>query len=313
MKKVSIIIPVYFNEASIAETIDRVITVKTPNAEKEIILVDDGSEDESWAVIKECQNRIKEATIIGVKLIKNYGSMNAVSAGFEQATGDCGILLTADLQDPPELIKKMYHEWVNGYKTILAIRRNRTDSFFTKLFAKLYYILVRLFVFKDYPFGGFDYFLIDKEIIDHINRLQEKNTNLLCLIYSLGYRTKMIEYTREPRKKGESRWTFAKKVKLFIDTFIGFSYIPIRFMSFIGFMVSMISFAFGVYQIALKLLMDIPIQGYATIITTILFLGGIQIFLFSILGEYIWRTLDEVRRRPNYIIEKVKTSTQKTC
>ncbi len=310
--KISIIIPVYFNESTIAETVDRVVGVETPMAEKELILVDDGSGDNSWSVIQECQKRVTEAKVIGVKLIKNYGSMSAIAAGFEQTSGDCGILLTADLQDPPELIREMYDEWVNGYKTILAVRKDRVDSFFTKLCAKLYYILVKLFVFKDFPAGGFDYLLIDREVIDQINRLKEKNTNLLCLIYWLGYPTKMIKYARVLRKEGKSRWTFAKKVKLFIDTFIGFSYIPIRFMSFIGFIVAMIAFAFGVYQIALKILMDVPIQGYSTIITTILFLGGIQIFLFSILGEYIWRTLDEVRKRPKYIIEKLKTSEQKT-
>lgn len=302
INKISIIIPVYFNVDSLQETVNKALDVETPEAKKEILLIDDGSLDQSWELIESLEKKHNE--VHGIKLLKNYGSMIAIMKGIQNASGDCMVILTADLQDPPELIKKMYNEWLKGYKTVLAVRTNREDSFTTKLYANLYYKLVRLFAFKDYPKGGFDFVLFDKVVANHLINMKEKNTNPLMQIYWLGYNKSILHYERKEREFGKSRWTLKKKLKLFSDSFIGFSYVPIRMMSVIGAIVAFGSLCFAIYQLLLKLFFDVPVQGYTTIMITILFLGGLQISLFSILGEYIWRVLDQVRDRPDCIVEK---------
>ena len=164
---------------------------------------------------------------------------------------------------------------------------------------------MRRIALPDYPTGGFDFFLIDRQIIEELNRIQEKNTNIMTLIYWLGFKPIMIPYIRRSRKKGKSRWTFAKKVKLFVDTFVGFSYYPIRALSLLGLLVAIGSFLYGLYIFFYWLTFGIPVQGYVPIMLVITFTSGIQMTMLGILGEYLWRTLDEVRRRPPYVIDEI--------
>jgi dolichol-phosphate mannosyltransferase len=240
-----------------------------------------------------------------VKLTRNFGSMAAIQAGFRVASGDCVGMISADLQDPPELFLEMLKHWENGSKAVLATRQDRDDSPTQKYFSNTYYSLIRRFAIDGYPNGGFDFFLVDAQVIDELNRIQEKNTNLMTLIYWLGYKPVMLPYIRRKRTKGKSRWTLAKKIKLFIDTFVAFSYFPIRILSVLGLLVAMGSFLYGAFVLAYWFLFGIEVKGWVPIIVVLSFTSGIQMSMLGVLGEYLWRTLDEARRRPPFVIDEI--------
>ena len=214
-------------------------------------------------------------------------------------------MISADLQDPPELFLEMLQYWEQGSKAIFAVRQDREEPFLSKFFSNTYYSLVRKIALPDYPNGGFDFFLVDRQIIEELNRIQEKNTNIMTLIYWLGFKPIMIPYIRRNRKKGISRWTMAKKVKLFVDTFVAFSYYPIRALSLMGLLVAIGSFLYGIFILFYWALFGIAVQGYVPIMLVITFTSGVQMTMLGVLGEYLWRTLDEVRRRPPFVIDEI--------
>jgi len=306
MKKFSIVIPVYFNEQNLPDTIPKLLELKEklPNYELELIFVDDGSKDKSLEILlekkKEYPNIIKV-----VKLTRNFGGPNASHAGFSVATGDCVGKISADLQDPPELFIDMIKYWEKGAKATFAVRKDRKDPLFSRVLSNFYYVLIRKFAIQDYPKGGFDFLLIDKEIVKKIVDIKEKNTNINTLIFWLGYDYVTIPYTRIVREKGKSKWTFSKKIKLFIDTFVAFSYFPIRLSSVLGVFFAVTSFVYGLFIFSGWLGGRIQIEGWTTIIILLAFTAGIQMIMIGILGEYLWRTMDETRKRPKYVIDKV--------
>jgi dolichol-phosphate mannosyltransferase len=247
--------------------------------------------------------------ILIVKLARNFGAFAAVQAGFKKATGDCVGVIMADLQDPPELFIEMIKNWEKGIKAIFAVRRERQDPKLAKFLSYTYYIIFRRFAITGYPKGGFDFVLIDRQIVNEINRISEKNTNIMTLIYWLGYEHVVIPYTRKRREKGESKWTIGKRIKLAIDSFIGFSYFPIRLLSGLGLMFAFAAFIYGGAVIYKWWIGKIPVEGWTALMIVIIFLGGVQMIMLGVLGEYLWRILDQSRRRPPYVIDKVFDST----
>jgi len=245
-------------------------------------------------------------------LTRNFGSMAAIQAGFTVATGDCVGVIAADLQDPPELFLEMIRHWEKGKKAIFAIRQDREEPALQKFLSNGYYSLVRRFAIQDYPSGGFDFLLVDRQVVEEVNRIREKNTNFMTLIYWLGFKPILIPYTRKGRKKGKSRWTLRKKIKLFSDTFIGFSYFPIQLFSVIGVIVAIAAFLYGVYILVYKLVYGIDLEGWVPIMVILTFTAGLQMTMLGILGEYLWRTLDEARGRPIYVIDEVFNSSTKS-
>ncbi|MDX9865441.1 MAG: glycosyltransferase family 2 protein, partial [Anaerolineaceae bacterium] len=209
MKKFSIIIPIYYNEPNLPVTIPRLIEIgeEIKNYLFELIFVDDGSGDRSLEILLEFQAKHPEIIKV-VKLSRNFGSMSAIQAGFEVSDGDCVGMTTADLQDPPELVLEMLQHWENGVKAVFAVRQDRREPFLGKWLANLYYYFIKLFAVPEYPNGGFDFFLIDRQIVEEIVKIREKNTNLMTLIFWLGFKPIMIPYTRQARQLGKSRWTF---------------------------------------------------------------------------------------------------------
>ena len=302
--KLSIVVPVYFNELNIPHTVPRLQSLqeRLPNWDLELIFVDDGSQDKSIELLLE--HRIRDPRIKVIKLSRNFGSMSAIQAGLRYATGDCIGIIAADLQDPPELFVDMIEHWGNGKKVILATREDREESFSQKLFANTYYYLLERYALKNYPKGGFDFLLIDRQVADEVVSIEEKNTNVMSLIYWLGHDQETIPYVRQERKFGKSRWTLAKKVKLFVDSFVSFSYTPIRFMSIIGIITALLSFLYGVFVVVNFFIGSINLQGWSTIIALITFLLGIIMVMLGIIGEYLWRILDESRKRPNYVVDE---------
>jgi dolichol-phosphate mannosyltransferase len=306
MKTFSIIVPVYYNELNLPETIPQLLGLsqEMPGYHLELVFVNDGSGDRSLDILLAYRSKDPE-TIKVVNLTRNFGSMAAIQAGFTVTGGDCVGMISADLQDPPELFREMLRHWENGSKAIFAVRQDREDASLQKLLSNSYYSLIRHFAIKDYPNGGFDFFLVDRQVIEELNKIQEKNTNIMTLIHWLGYPSIMIPYIRRSRKKGNSRWTLAKKIKLFIDTFVAFSYFPIRALSLTGLLVAIGSFLYGMFILFYWLTYGIPVQGYVPIMLVITFTSGIQMTMLGVLGEYLWRTLDEVRRRPPFVIDRV--------
>jgi len=303
--KLSIVIPVYFNELNIPHTVPRLQNLQMimPEYDLEFIFVDDGSKDKSFSLLKmarETDSRIKV-----IKLSRNFGSMNAIQAGLIHATGDCIGIISADLQDPPEMFKEMVLKWQEGKKVVMATRADREESASQKAFSNTYYYLLEKYALKGYPKGGFDFVLIDKQVAKEVTSIHEKNTNVMGLIYWLGHDTEMMPYVRQERKLGESKWTLSKKIKLFIDSFVSFSYSPIRFMSFIGFVTACLSILYGLFVIVCNISGIIDMEGWTTIIALITFLLGIIMVMLGIIGEYLWRILDESRGRPAYVIDEV--------
>ncbi|MGG3309177.1 glycosyltransferase family 2 protein [Paenibacillus lautus] len=302
--KFSIVVPIYFNELNIPYTIPRLQRLEQiiPNCDFEYVFVDDGSKDKSLQLLIEA--REKDQRIKVIKLSKNFGSMSAIQAGLKYATGDCVGIIAADLQDPPELFEKMLEYWKSGKKVVLGTRSDREESISQKIFSNTYYYLLRKFALKGYPEGGFDFLLVDRQVVNEILEIREKNTNIMSLIYWLGHEREYIPYVRQERKLGKSRWTLSKKIKLFIDSFVSFSYTPIRFMSLIGVLTAVLSFIYGVFVVVSTLFGIIELQGWTTIISLITFLLGIIMIMLGIIGEYLWRILDESRDRPSYVVDE---------
>jgi dolichol-phosphate mannosyltransferase len=307
MAKISIVIPCYFNEENIPVTSNELIKNESlfeENVEFEYILVDDGSKDNTWNELVKFQSQFPDKVKV-VKLASNVGSYNAFLAGLHYATGDCNVLLTADLQDPPELIPKMFQYWSKGIKLVIANREDREESLGQKLFSNFYHSLIKKFAIKDVPSGGFDLVLFDKQLRDHLIQINEKNTNQIYLLAWLGYDYVNIPYTRRKRDIGRSRWTISKKIKLFIDSFVSFSFMPVRLITILGCVFGLIGFAYALFIVIAKLTGNVPIQGWATNMIVLLLVSSFQMISLGVIGEYLWRTLDASRNRPNFIVDKV--------
>lgn len=306
MKKISIVVPVYFNEANLPDTIPQLLSLaeKLSGYSLELVFVDDGSGDNSLKLLLDYRSQ-NPGQIKVVKLTRNFGSMSAIQAGFTVATGDCVGMISADLQDPPEIFLDMIAHWEKGNKAVFAVRQDREEPVVQKSLSNLYYSFIRKFALADYPNGGFDFFLVDRQVIADLNRIREKNTNIMTLIYWLGYKPVMIPYVRRQRSKGRSRWTFAKKIKLFIDTFVAFSFFPIRILSLIGLLVAIGSFLYGAFVLFYWYFFGTVVRGWVPTILVLSFTSGIQMAMLGVLGEYLWRTLDEARNRPPFVIDAI--------
>jgi len=307
----SIIVPVYFNELNIPDTVPQLLALQTslPDYSLELVFVDDGSRDQSLAALRDFQRRFP-STIRVVKLTRNFGSMAAIQAGLTVARGDCVGMIAADLQDPPELFVEMLRHWERGIKAVFAVRADREESRLQTFFSNSYYALMRTFALPEYPSGGFDFFLIDRQVVERVIDIREKNTNVMSLVFWLGFEPVAIPYVRRARQKGKSRWTLSKKIKLFIDSFVAFSYAPIRFLSAFGLIIALSAFLYAAYVVYLWLARGIPVKGYAPIVILLALTSGIQMTMLGVLGEYLWRTLDESRRRPAFVIDEVFTEAE---
>ena len=312
-KTISIIVPVYFNEPNLPDTVPQLLALgeKLTGYRLELIFVDDGSGDKSLVILLDYQKRFPKQIKV-VTLTRNFGTMAALQAGLTVASGDCVGVIAADLQDPPELFLEMTRHWEGGVKAIFAVRSDREESFLQKTFSNLYYALVRRFAVPGYPAGGFDFFLADRQVIDEVNKIHEKNTNLMTLVFWLGFQAVLIPYVRRKRTKGKSRWTLGKKIKLFVDTFASFSYFPIRLFSFLGIIYAILSFSYGVFIFIAWLTFGIEVQGWVPMMLVLTFTAGLQMTLLGILGEYLWRTLDESRGRPLFVIDTIYDETNES-
>jgi dolichol-phosphate mannosyltransferase len=307
MSKISIIIPCYFNEENIPVTSNVLLETEPlfpEGTQFEYVFVDDGSKDRTLESLKRFYQQCPEKVKV-IKLAGNVGSYNAIVAGMEYATGDCCVVLTADLQDPPELIPQMFDHWQNGIKLVIANRSNRNDGFISDLLSKFYYLLFTKMAFKNFPKGGFDLVLFDRQLKEEVLKIKEKNTNSLSLLLWLGYEYVCLPYERRKREIGTSRWTFSKKLKLFIDTFVAFSFFPIRIISVSGILLGLGAVVYALFIVTAKIFGFVPVKGWSALMVTFLFVSSFQMIALGILGEYLWRCLDASRNRPMYVVEEV--------
>ena len=304
MSKLSIVIPVYYNEKNLNPLYEDLLEkVLCKIDDYEIIMVDDGSGDGSWEKMKMIAQRDKNVTLI--KLSRNFGSHAATLAGMLKATGDCAICKAADLQEPSELILEMYESWQRGNKVVLAIRSDREEKASQKFFSNTYYWLIKKYALPDMPKGGFDCFLIDRKVIEVLRLFDEKNSALTLQVLWAGFQRDCIYYVRKERKIGKSKWTLSKKIKLVIDSLMSFSYYPIRFISGLGGIIFIGTSLYSIYLIFAKIVFGISVQGFTTLAILILFSFGTIMLTLGILGEYIWRGFDAARKRPIYIIDQI--------
>jgi len=270
----------------------------------EIVMVDDGSEDSSWDIMN--QIREMDANVRLVKLSRNFGEHAALLAGLSVCTGDCAVTKQADLQEDSTLILEMYESWKKGNKVVLAVRRSRDESKVKVFFADMYYAIVRKFVNKNMPVGGCDCYLIDRKVIEVLQLLDEKNSSLTLQVLWAGFKTDRVYFDRKDREKGVSRWTFAKKFKLVMDSMMSFSYMPIRFMTYVGVVFNILAVILFVSVVVEYFTVGTPIAGWPSLMCVVLCSAGLILAMMGILGEYVWRALDAARKRPPFIIDEVK-------
>jgi len=307
----SIVIPVYFNEGSLLptlETIEREVIAKNPERVFEVIFVDDGSGDGSLDVLLEVQ-RQKPRLVRVIKLTRNFGQVNALLAGFSIARGRCVIPISADMQDPPQLMNDMLQAFFSeGYEVVICQRAGRDESWYRAVTSRIFYWLMRRLCFRNMPLGGFDYVLLGRRSIDFLVRSREAHPFFQGQVLWPGFKTKFLEYHRRERLHGKSRWTFWMKLTALLDGVIAYSYFPIRCMSVIGILVALLGFLYAAIVLGARLLVGNPIQGWAPLMIVILMLGGLQLVTIGVVGEYLWRVLAQARGRELFIIDAIYSS-----
>lgn len=303
INKISIIIPVYYNEDNLVPLyedlkenfIDRI------DYDYEIVMVDDGSKDNSINVMKMLKLRDDKIKII--KLSRNFGSHAAMLCGLNNCSGNCAVIKCADLQEPTELIIEMVDQWQKDNNVVLAVREGREESKSREMFANMYYSMVKHLALPNMPNKGFDVYLLDRKVIDTISRMDERNSALTGQVLWSGFSTAYVYYVRKKREVGKSRWTLKKKIKLVMDSLFSFSNIPIVAVE-VGGAVSLIgAVVWIIVELILKVLGHITIPGWTLLMIFQLFSFGVIMLTLGILGEYLWRTFDASRNRPTYIVE----------
>jgi dolichol-phosphate mannosyltransferase len=306
---ISIVTPAFNEEQNLPLLYERLRAVmETLAVEWEWIVVDDHSRDSTFALLTALAHR--DPRVKGVRFARNFGSHTALAFGLQHAKGRCVTAIAGDLQDPPECIVELLEEWKKGAQVVWAARQAREGvGLATTLPARVYYwIMKNVARIHDMPANGADFFLVDRKVVDAFCAFPESNVSILALLSWMGFRQVTIDYDKKARIHGRSGWTLKKKLKLLVDSVTSFSYVPIRFMSYVGFLVAALGFVYAVIVIA-NSLRGRPVEGWASLMVVVLVIGGIQMLMMGVLGEYVWRSLDEARRRPRYIVEDTTSSS----
>lgn len=308
--KISFIIPVYRNEGSIAITYDKLTgLMQRLGHDYEFVFINDGSDDGSMDEILSLYNKDNNVKVISFS--RNFGQAAAIIAGYREVTGDASVNMSADLQEPVELIEEMIARWQQGNEIVICHRIDREDSFIANNASKIFYKMMQ-YANPKMPKGGFDFILMDRKALDAINQIDERNRFIQGDILWLGFSTVFIPYSRLKRTIGKSQWTLAKKLKYFIDGLLNTSYIPIRLMSLLGICFSAFGFLYALVIAYNRFINNTPFIGWAPIMIIILIIGGLIMLMLGIIGEYVWRTYDETRKRPLYIIKDKFTRDEET-
>lgn len=304
---VSILIPVLNEEDNVSAMMERFNELEQRHNKYsiEFVIVDDGSTDTTVDKIRDLSP--DNLSIQLISFSRNFGSHAAISAGLEKCLGKCAIILGADLQEPPELVDQFLERFEAGDEVVWGIRNNRAVGGLGGLVSRAFSALFHRYSdIKSYPAEGPSGFLITRNVIEVVITMPERHRNVLGLIAWAGFRQTRVSYDQDPRLAGESKWTRKRLLKLAVDSFVQFSSAPIRAMSYIGAVTALLGFAYAIVIAIRALLSDWGPSGWATVTVLILVLGGIQLITLGVLGEYIWRGVDETRSRPLFVIRSAE-------
>ena len=302
MKKVTVLVPCYNEEDSLPLFYDSICATMNghPQYEWELLLVNDGSRDNTLQIMRNLRSR--DGRVSYIDLSRNFGKERAMLSGFDYATGDCLIIMDADLQDPPELIPQMLRYWEDGYEDVYAKRRDRgKESFLRKAFSLAYYHILQKTTKIEVLQNVGDFRLLDRCCIDALKQLRESERYTKGMFCWIGFRKKEILFDRGDRIAGKSSWNFFSLFALAVEGITSFSIAPLRLATIVGILVSIAAFIYMIFIFIKTLVYGDPVQGFPTIMIVMLFLGGVQLCCLGIMGEYIGRIFNETKNRPTYI------------
>lgn len=297
--RLSIVIPAYNESGNIGELYDRLKKAQKEFEKPfEIIFVNDRSTDDTLEIMRSLASTDRSLKVIG--LSRNFGHQIAIKAGLGFVTGDAAVVMDADLQDPPELIEKLAEKWAEGYQVVYAVRKTRKEGFFLRMLYSSFYRLLKRMSKIDMPLDAGDFCLMDKKVVDIIAAMEERSPFIRGLRSWVGYDQIGVEYDRQERFGGRSKYTFFKLMRLALDGIVSFSDVPLRMAAIFGFAVS----GTAVLQIILLFIKRLPVPGTTLIAVLVLFMGGVQLITIGILGEYMARIYEESKRRPPFLIKE---------
>jgi glycosyltransferase involved in cell wall biosynthesis len=300
----SVVVPVYQNEANLSSAIPALLSLRERIGDRtlELVLVDDGSSDGSYEILRDFAKRYPE-TIRVVRLSRNFGQTPAIQAGLKFARGDCVGIISADLQEPHEVFVDMLREWERGAKFVIGERRAREEPRAHQRVSGIYWTLIRKLAFADFPPLGYDFCLLDRQLVADINQINEKNSSIFVLLYWLGYRPVRIPITRKVRDGGTSQWRSWRKISFTLDTLIGFTYFPARLITVLGIVTAFACLAYLAFLLTVWALYQSAPPGWMTVTGLLTLLGAMLLFSLGIVSEYLVRILDEARKRPPYVVD----------
>ncbi|MFA6432054.1 MAG: glycosyltransferase family 2 protein [Candidatus Margulisiibacteriota bacterium] len=297
--RLSIIVPVYNEEGNLEELYRRIKSSLTHS--HEIIFIDDGSNDNSFKTLSSLHE--KDPVVKVIRFSRNFGHMFALSAGLDFAAGEAAITLDADLQHPPEIIPKLIQKWEDGYDIVNTIRKETKDADLIKeQGANLFYWLANKMTKNKLSPGSADFRLLNRKAVDSLNQFHERARFLRGLISYVGFNQAFIEYKAEARTAGKSKYSFHKMLSFALDGITSFSTFPLRLATYLGLATAFLAFVYLIYAIFVRMFTNQAIEGWASVLTAVLFIGGIQLIFLGIIGEYLGRVYEETKGRPLYII-----------
>lgn len=298
----SVIIPIYNEEENIPELYRRLTNVMEKLGAFEIIMVDDGSSDKSWQIIKDLHE--KDSRVKGLSFSRNFGHHIAITAGLDYAKGETIILMDGDLQDPPEEIPKLLKKFNEGYELVYGIRKEKKDSILKRFASFVFWWFINSFSGINIPRNQTLLRIFDRKILEVLNSMRERSRFIHGMIAWTGFKTAMLEVEHAPRERGKSKYNVIKLFRLAFNAITSFSTLPLRAATYLGLLSAGVGMFYGFYFIYKKIFLGIPVLGYASIIVAVLFVGGIQLLILGIIGEYLGRVYQEVQARPIYILRE---------
>ena len=301
----SVVVPLYNEDLVIHKMYERLTYVlEQDHLDYEIILVNDGSHDNTLPLARELCEQDRRLKLISFS--RNFGHQIAITAGMDKASGEVVVIIDADLQDPPEVIIEMIKKWREGYQVVYGVRKKRNgERFFRLLAIVIFYRILHKMTPIDIPVDTGDFRLMDKKVVEHLRQMRERNRFVRGMVSWVGFKQGKVEYVRNGRFSGETKYPVKKLMKLALDGILSFSQLPLTLSSILGFFCASISFLLILYGLISKYLYpDAIIQGWASIFVVTVFLGGIQLLSIGILGEYLGRIFEEIKGRPLYITEE---------
>jgi len=314
--KLSIVIPAYNEADNIRVTVEELLRTADKIAmidEIKLVVVDDHSSDDTFHVVSEAN----DPRVRCMRLSRRSGAHTAIRAGLKEADGDATLCIDADGQDDPAILARMVEKWSQGSHTVWAVRENREDEpWHIKGPAQLFYKIMKWLSYDremNIDLSRADFYLLDRTVVSAVNACRERNTSLFGLIVWLGFNQGFVEYKRRFRRHGKSKWNFKSRLKLASDWIVAFSGIPLKIASSLGIVTAILGVVYAVIVIMNRLMFNIKVEGFATIVVFILVLGGLQLTMLGIMGEYLWRNLEESRNRPMFFIEKRSDERDRTA